>query len=47
MGVSKATWFRVWRHRLPIIQLSDRRIGVRRSAQQAALEQRTAPTEAA
>lgn len=36
-GISRATWVRRWRPVLPVIQLSPRRIGVRRSAWLAAL----------
>jgi hypothetical protein len=39
--ISMATWRRNWRHKLPIIRISPRRIGVRRSAWGAALEQLT------
>ena len=38
-GISMATWRRNWRHRLPIVRISPRRIGVRRSVWRAALEQ--------
>jgi len=38
-GISMATWRRTWRTRLPIIQLSAKRIGCRQSAWRAALEQ--------
>jgi hypothetical protein len=38
-GISMATWRRNWRHHLPIVRISPRRIGVRRSAWRAALEQ--------
>lgn len=38
-GISRATWNRNWRHRLPIVRVSARRIGCRRSAWRAALEQ--------
>jgi hypothetical protein len=41
-GISPATWHRNWRRRLPIIRISQRRIGCRRSAWLAALEAVTA-----
>jgi hypothetical protein len=37
-GVSPSTWQRNWRHKLPMIRVSARRIGCRRSAWRAALE---------
>jgi hypothetical protein len=37
-GISLPTWRRHWRHRLPITWLSSRRMGVRQSDWQAALE---------
>jgi hypothetical protein len=39
--ISKSTWYRHWRHKLPIERLSPRRIGCRRSAWRAALEAET------
>ena len=42
-GISMDTWRRNYRHELPIIQLSKRRIGARRSAWRAALGE---PTDA-
>jgi hypothetical protein len=36
--ISLSTWYRVYRNRLPIIQVSPKRIGCRRSAWRAALE---------
>lgn len=32
LGVSKATFWRNFRHKLPVVQLSERRFGVRESA---------------
>jgi predicted DNA-binding transcriptional regulator AlpA len=40
LGISKATFFRRLRKQLPIIQLSDRRLGVRESDYVAYLERR-------
>jgi hypothetical protein len=40
-GMSPATWRRNWRHRLPMIRISARRIGCRRSVWRAALEAET------
>jgi hypothetical protein len=40
-NISMATWVRHYRHKLPIIRLSPRRIGVRRSAWLRTLEQNT------
>jgi hypothetical protein len=37
-NISRKTWYRNWRYRLPIVQVSQRRIGCRRSAWLAALE---------
>ena len=39
--ISKATWQRNWRHKLPIIRLSAKRIGCRQSNWRAALDART------
>lgn len=38
LGVSKATFWRNLRHKLPVVQLSERRFGVRESALQRWLE---------
>jgi hypothetical protein len=46
-NISMDTWRRHYRHKLPIIRLSPRRIGARRSAWFRALEQNTERTEAA
>jgi hypothetical protein len=40
IGVSKKTWHRHWRHKVPVIQLSPGRVGVRRSDLRAALQAR-------
>ena len=40
-NISMATWRRNYRHKLPIIRISPRRIGARRSAWLKALEQNT------
>jgi hypothetical protein len=40
-NISIATWRRNYRHKLPIIRISPRRIGARRSAWLRALEQNT------
>jgi predicted site-specific integrase-resolvase len=40
LGISKKTWHRHWRHKVPVIQLSPGRVGVRRSDLLAALEAR-------
>jgi hypothetical protein len=45
-NISVATWNRNYRHRLPVIQISPRRIGVRRSAWLRALAERTGATAA-
>lgn len=37
--ISMATWQRRWRHKLPIVRLSPRRIGCRRSNWRKALEE--------
>lgn len=42
--ISMATWQRRWRHKLPIVRLSPRRIGVRRSDWHAALDAQTEHT---
>jgi hypothetical protein len=42
-GISMATWRRQYRNELPIIQMSPRRIGVRRSDWQRYLSERTQP----
>ena len=40
-GIGITTWKRVYRHKLPIIRITPKRIGVRRSDWRKALEQRT------
>jgi hypothetical protein len=40
-NISMATWRRNYRHKLPIIRISPRRIGARQSAWRKALEQKT------
>ena len=40
-GISLSTWRRVYRNQLPIVRISAKRIGARRSAWRHALEQRT------
>jgi len=40
-GISRATWNRQFRHVLPVVRLSSKRIGVRRSHWLAELERRT------
>ena len=40
-GISRATWLRTWRHKLPMLWVSPRRIGCRRSAWHAALAEQT------
>jgi predicted DNA-binding transcriptional regulator AlpA len=40
LGISKATFHRRLRHKLPVVQLSDRRFGVRLSSLQRFLDSR-------
>ena len=40
-GISRATWFRNWRRKLPIVWVSQRRVGCRQSAWRRALAERT------
>jgi hypothetical protein len=42
LGISKSTWLRHWRHKVRLVKLSPKRIGVRRSDLRAALEARIA-----
>jgi hypothetical protein len=45
-GISKATWIRHYRHKLDIIRLSPRRIGVRQSAWRKVLQASAEPRAA-
>jgi hypothetical protein len=47
LGISRATFHRVWRHMLPVVEISERRRGVRRSDYEAAKAARIRPGRAA
>jgi hypothetical protein len=46
-GIGRATWERIYRHSLPVIVLSPRRVGCRKSVWRAALAARTDEPKAA